>query len=276
MNKVAYALFMVFLGSVLTLIAVWALWPPKGADPGEEPRQGLRTISLDELGGHDSRESCWKAIEGNVYDVTDYIDEHPTPEGVFVRWCGRKATEAWADKGGGRPHSAAAEARLQRYLIGELVDEDAAPQEPKDPALVEDDRPAPPSQEPADVSREVPAQALPSATDGRYRGTFGDRGYQQVSLQFYLYDGMIRDITFRHLYYAGVDYLQLGDDDPLYSVLQQQEQMARYLDGRPVEAIFDLYTPEDVVDDRDGFTGATIRASKVISAMRDALNRGIY
>ena len=122
MNKVAYSLFMAFLGSVLTLVVVWALLPPDDTPPGEEPDEALQTISLDELAEHDSRESCWKAIDGKVYDVTDYIDEHPTSERVFVRWCGREATEAWADKGGGRPHSPAAEQRLQRYLIGKLAD----------------------------------------------------------------------------------------------------------------------------------------------------------
>lgn len=38
-----------------------------------------------------------------------------------------------------------------------------------------------------------------------------------------------------------------------------------------------MYEPGDIVKEEvDGFTGATIRAGKIISAVRDGLNRGVY
>ncbi|MFO7704651.1 MAG: hypothetical protein R6V43_05890, partial [Halopseudomonas sp.] len=62
----------------------------------------------------------------------------------------------------------------------------------------------------------------------------------------------------------------------LYPVLRQYQQITERLDGAPVTAIFQLYQPADLVDDIDGYAGATLRGAKVLSAFRDGLNRGVY
>lgn len=267
MNRIAYTGFVAFVASVLTLVAIHALVPAANSDPDAD----LRQITPEELAEHADEESCWKAIEGNVYDVTDYIPRHPTPDSVMLRWCGYESTPGWVDKGGSRGHSPAAEAMLREYLVGRLVGE--APLPPG----VEVDREvsAPEAGEPTDP-RDIAWRPEVDFPDGRYRGTFADRGYHQVAVQFYLEGGLIRDITYRHLYYAGEDYLEMDENHPLYPVMRQHRQIVDHLEGKPVERINDLYTPEHVVDDLDGFTGATLRGSKIISAMRDALNRGVY
>lgn len=112
--------------------------------------------------------------------------------------------------------------------------------------------------------------------DGRYRGIFADRGVQQVSIQFHLADNVLENLSYRHLYHSGTDYRQIGDDHALYPVVQQHQQILDHLDGQPLSAVFDLHAPGDFIDDIDGFTGATVRANKVLSAIRDGLNRGIY
>ncbi len=112
--------------------------------------------------------------------------------------------------------------------------------------------------------------------DGRYRGTYGDSGDMQVSIQFRLESGNLSDISFRHLYYSGNDYREMEEGDPLYGIVQQHEQIAEYLDGKPIATIYELHSPGDFVDDVDTFSGATIRANKVFSAIVDGLNRGIY
>ena len=53
-------------------------------------------------------------------------------------------------------------------------------------------------------------------------------------------------------------------------------QQIDYLVGNPLSAIQDAYTPGDFVEDIDGFTGAIVRSSKIISAINDALTRGAY
>ncbi|AFG37305.1 FMN-binding protein [Spirochaeta africana] len=112
--------------------------------------------------------------------------------------------------------------------------------------------------------------------DGRYRGTFGDRGDQQVSIQFELENNTFSNLRYRHLYYGGVDYRQIDSDHELYPVYRQHMQLAEYLEGQPVSAVFDLYDPGNVIDDIDGFTGATVRANKVLSAIMNALTRDVY
>ncbi|MOA52695.1 hypothetical protein D3C78_1760330 [compost metagenome] len=59
-------------------------------------------------------------------------------------------------------------------------------------------------------------------------------------------------------------------------MLRQYRQGIAHLEGQPLANLFDLYEPGQVVEDIDAFSGATLRASKVISAVRDALNRGVY
>ncbi len=119
-------------------------------------------------------------------------------------------------------------------------------------------------------------RSVPDAGNGRYRGVYGDGGEQQVSVQFSVANGTLTGISFRHLQYRGTDYRRLEQGDQLYPIVIQHQQITEYLEGRPLEAIFDLHTPGEFIDDVDGWTGATIRGAKVFSAMRDALNRGLY
>ena len=121
------------------------------------------------------------------------------------------------------------------------------------------------------ITREIDSYA-----DGRYRGTFGDGGEQQVSIQFSVENGVFRNISFRHLQYRGQNFRNLEEGHQFYPVSVQHQQIAEYLEGKPLEAVFDLHSPGDFIEDVDGFSGATIRANKVFSAIRDGLNRGIY
>lgn len=78
-------------------------------------------FALAELARHADATSCWMAIDGVVYDFTDYLPQHPAPEAVMLRHCGKEATEAFRTKGVGRPHSPRAVRLLPRYRIGDLV-----------------------------------------------------------------------------------------------------------------------------------------------------------
>ena len=111
---------------------------------------------------------------------------------------------------------------------------------------------------------------------GRYRGVYGERGQQQVSIQFYVMDGEFTDLTYRHLEYGDTYYHELEEGDEQYPVAVQYEYVLAYLDGKPLDALFDLYYPEEFIDDIDVYTGATLRANKVLSAIKDGFNRGIY
>nr|BBJ05335.1 hypothetical protein YBY_31840 [Marinobacter nauticus] len=272
-NRIAYTGFVAFVSVVLTLVVVNLVQgnPEPTAGGTAENANGEAVFRLDQVAEHNNASSCWKVINGVVYDLTEYLPNHPTEEEVFTRWCGKEATSAWLDKGNGRPHSPRAAARLEDYRIG--VIEGGAPA----PAPVETaDSATKPATGDDRLGRMLLGLAPGNYLDGTYRGNFIDRGLIQVSLQFRLEGGLIRGMSYRHLFYRDEDYLKMDSSAELYPVLRQYQQISERLEGEPMEAIFRLYEPENVVDDIDGYTGATLRGAKVISAFRDGLNRGVY
>ncbi len=118
--------------------------------------------------------------------------------------------------------------------------------------------------------------AVVSFEDGTYRGIYLDRDEVQVNIQFTLVDNIIEDMNYRFLQYGGTDYLNTDNEDE-ETLYQQYLQVLEYLEDKDIrDSLVDAYTPGDFVDDMDGLSGATVRANKVISAIRDGLNRGVY
>jgi len=119
-------------------------------------------------------------------------------------------------------------------------------------------------------------RAVEGYEDGTYRGVFVDRDDVQVNIQFTLEDNVVQSIGYRRLSHRGIDYLE-PEDQATEALLEQHQQILEHLEGRDIRyQLNSLYEPGQFVDDIDGFSGATIRANKVISAIRDALNRGVY
>ena len=120
---------------------------------------------------------------------------------------------------------------------------------------------------------ETTAFTLDSYQDGTYRGAYLDS--EQVQVEFVLKDNKFESIKLRALGFKGMDYLK-SEDAAIKAVGGQYSQCIEYLAGKEVTAIMDLYDPTGIASDVDGFTGATIRSSKLISAIFDGLNRGVY
>lgn len=129
------------------------------------------------------------------------------------------------------------------------------------------------------TSQAASEAAAPEVTyeDGTYRGTFSDKGAMQVGVQFKLEDNVVTSIKFRHLEHAGNNYLK--EEDPFFVGLKGQYETAlTYLEGKDIRvSLEDLYEPGNIVEGTvDSLSGATIRSNKIISAIRDGLNRGVY
>ena len=122
------------------------------------------------------------------------------------------------------------------------------------------------------VSQEV------SYEDGTYRGTFSDGGAMQVGVQFKLEKNIVKEAEMRHLEYRDTNYLKEEADETVMGLTKQYEELLGYLVDKDIrESIASMYEPGDIIKEEvDGFTGATIRAGKIISAVRDGLNRGVY
>ena len=70
--------------------------------------------SLAEVAKHANAKSCWTVVDGNVYDVTDWVQRHPGGPRAILRMCGRDATSDFTDQHGGqsRPERELASFRL--------------------------------------------------------------------------------------------------------------------------------------------------------------------
>ena len=55
----------------------------------------MRSISATELAEHKTRKSCWLAVHGKVYDVTEFLDNHPGGASLLLKSSGRDATSAY-------------------------------------------------------------------------------------------------------------------------------------------------------------------------------------
>ncbi|KAF8076701.1 cytochrome b5-like heme/steroid binding domain-containing protein [Lyophyllum atratum] len=75
-----------------------------------------KTVTIDDLRAHKTKESFYILIHGKVYDVTKFIDEHPGGDEVILAEGGQDATEAFEDVG----HSDEARALLPEMLVGEF------------------------------------------------------------------------------------------------------------------------------------------------------------
>ncbi|KAI0932367.1 hypothetical protein AcW1_000485 [Taiwanofungus camphoratus] len=51
--------------------------------------------SLEEVAGHNDASSCWVIISNKVYDVTDFLPEHPGGAKIILKYAGRDATAAY-------------------------------------------------------------------------------------------------------------------------------------------------------------------------------------
>ncbi len=116
-----------------------------------------------------------------------------------------------------------------------------------------------------------------SYEDGTYRGVFIDKDDVEINVEFTLAHGTVTAARFRHLRHAGGWTLD-AEAEPVVSVVRQYQEALAYLVGKDLRVhLPDLYHPGNIVNlDVDGFSGATIRGAKIISAIRDGLNRGVY
>lgn len=58
-------------------------------------------ISLDQVSWHDHCADCWVVIYDRVYDITDFLQEHPGGEEILLEYAGRDATLAFRGIGHG-------------------------------------------------------------------------------------------------------------------------------------------------------------------------------
>ncbi|KAJ5484984.1 hypothetical protein N7539_004972 [Penicillium diatomitis] len=56
----------------------------------------VRIISTDEVSKHRTSEDCWIVVDKQIWDVTNFLDEHPGGANIILKYAGRDATEAYS------------------------------------------------------------------------------------------------------------------------------------------------------------------------------------
>lgn len=111
-----------------TFLCVPAPMPKHMAELLHQPPRATITarIPLSEVTRHSLAEDCWLAINGRVYDLTEFLDRHPGGRSVILQWAGKDASKmfneihqpAWLDLYL-RPESCIGELGLEEELMSD-------------------------------------------------------------------------------------------------------------------------------------------------------------
>lgn len=121
------AVVLLALGGLLLTAACTTEDSPQDADSPvteETPDEGAAAdetavLTMAEVEENDAPESCWAVRDGTVYDLTEWIDEHPGGAARIEQLCGTDATDAFDAQHGGQDGP---EGQLSEFEIGALED----------------------------------------------------------------------------------------------------------------------------------------------------------
>jgi len=82
-----------------------------------------KQYTREEVKKHKDNQSSWIIIHNNIFDVTQFLNEHPGGEEVLLEQAGRDGSEAFEDVG----HSSDARELMLKYKIGEIVESERTP-----------------------------------------------------------------------------------------------------------------------------------------------------
>ena len=98
-----------------------AVWKNRLASPDQntsaQKTSGAKKYSLKDVAKHSSSTSCWSAIDGNVYDLTNWINRHPGGAAVIKAICGKDGSASFNGQHNGQRRPAD---ELKNYLLGAL------------------------------------------------------------------------------------------------------------------------------------------------------------
>ncbi|KAL2932931.1 Cytochrome b5 [Bienertia sinuspersici] len=75
-----------------------------------------KVFTLAEVSEHNSSKDCWLVINGKVYDVTKFLEDHPGGDDVLLSATGKDATDDFEDVG----HSSTARAMMDEMHVGDI------------------------------------------------------------------------------------------------------------------------------------------------------------
>ena len=93
--------------------------PKPTPQPTPKPTQVCRQpeLTLNDVRSHGDRFDCWYALFDLVYDLTNYIDDHPGGSRRIFQECGTDATSAYSTE---HDEQLLQDEGMGRFLIGKL------------------------------------------------------------------------------------------------------------------------------------------------------------
>jgi cytochrome b involved in lipid metabolism len=88
-----------------------------GEEKTEKNEENKKTYTMEEVAKHNSKESCWTVIRGEVYDLTNWIDKHPGGADKILKICGKDGTDLFVRQHGDKEKP---EKILESFEIGVL------------------------------------------------------------------------------------------------------------------------------------------------------------
>ncbi|KAL0456772.1 UNVERIFIED_CONTAM: cytochrome [Sesamum latifolium] len=75
-----------------------------------------KVFTHSQVSAHNTSEDCWVIINAKVYNVTNYLNDHPGGDEVLLAAAGKDASEEFEDVG----HGSAARLMLDEFYVGEI------------------------------------------------------------------------------------------------------------------------------------------------------------
>ncbi|KAJ1909676.1 hypothetical protein IWQ60_011042 [Tieghemiomyces parasiticus] len=76
----------------------------------------VTVYTADQVAVHNKKSDLWCILDGKVYDITKFVDEHPGGEEVLLEHAGIDCSDAFEDVG----HSEDAREMLAEFYVGDL------------------------------------------------------------------------------------------------------------------------------------------------------------
>jgi tetratricopeptide (TPR) repeat protein len=115
-------LLAVIIASLISITPAQAASSGGGSAPAPAPAQKPVStnlpLTLDEVKKHNSADDCWSIIDGNVYDLTNWVNSHPGGSSRITSICGKDGSSNFL---GQHSNSNSAKSQLNRFELGKLV-----------------------------------------------------------------------------------------------------------------------------------------------------------
>ena len=76
----------------------------------------LNEYSLNDLSKHNKPNDCWILIKDKIYDVTNFLEDHPGGRKILLEYGGKNGTRYFNEIF----HSNDAISQMKKYLVGKL------------------------------------------------------------------------------------------------------------------------------------------------------------